>query len=169
MNSNQFKYYGVIGGDLQITAYIKIACRVVSKSNADEAELLLSELIAVESNNGNATDYSPNYGEGLTQFDKGTFKEVQSYYMNSKFDNMMNRIKLYCLTDIRSASYEDLRKSPMLSVLMARLLFFKLPNAIPTTKQGRWNLYKKYFNSSLGATTKEKYYIASNNSLVKAV
>ena len=167
MKSNKYNYYGVVGGELQIKASIKIACNVINPSNAKESELLLSELIAVESDNGNATDYSPDYGEGLTQFDRPTFESVKAYFLQSRFKDLLQKIKTYCLVDVANATYEDLRVSPMLSIVMARLLFYKLPHSIPADKYDRWLLYKKYFNSELGATTQDKYYLASNNAVFK--
>lgn len=169
MNTNKSKYYGVIGGELQIKAFIKIACIVINPSNAKESELLLSELIAVESDNGNAKDYSQNYGEGLTQFDRSTYESVKTYFLQSKFKDLLQKIKTYCLVDVANSTYQDLRVSPMLSIVMARLLFYKLPHSIPADKYDRWLLYKKYFNSELGATTKDKYYLASNKSVFKEV
>ena len=169
MNTNQFKFYGVVVGDIQIQGYIKIACNVINPSNAKDSELLLAELIAVESNNGNAVDFSPNYGEGLTQFDRSTFDYVKKHFSQTKYYDLMQKIKTYCLVDLQNSEYEDLRKSPMLSVVMARLRFYMLPNSIPDTKLGRWEMYKKYFNSELGATTKEKYYTASFNAVIQEV
>ena len=169
MNTNQFKFYGVAVGDIQIQAFIKIACYIINPTNAKESELLLSELIAVESNNGNAVDFSPNYGEGLTQFDRSTFDYVKTHFSQLKYTDLMGKIKTYCMVDLQNAKYEDLRKSPMLSIVMARLRFYMLPNSIPDTKLERWELYKKYFNSELGATTKEKYYTASFNAIIQEV
>lgn len=168
MKQNRFKYYGLIGGDLQIKAQIKMACLVINPNNAEESELLLAELIAVESNNGRTTDYSEEHGEGLTQFDFGTFEEIKKYFLQDKFNDLRDKIKTFCLVDIKTLQYHELRLSPMASIIMARLLFYKYPEPIPNTKEERWELYKKRFNSELGATTKDKYYIASNNAVFKA-
>ena len=167
MNLPEYKYYGLIGGTLQIQYCIHMTCTVISPNNADDAKLLLAETVAVESNNGNATDYSQNYGEGLTQFDKPTFLDIQDYYSNSKYSYLMDRIKLFLQVDVLGADYTDLRKSPMMSIVFARLLYLRSPGAIPTTKIGRWQYYKKYFNSVLGATTESKYLKASSNAVFK--
>lgn len=165
MTTNEFKYYGLLFGEPQIKAFITLACKVISPLTEKQASLLLAETIAVESDNGKAKDYSPNYGEGLTQFDKVTFEDVKNYYKAVKYDGLANKIRGYLMQDIRYAKYEDLRISPMLSIVFARLLYLRVSENIPTTKEGRWLYYKKWFNSSLGATTRAKYYIASSEAV----
>lgn len=165
MNTNQFKYYGLLFGEPQIKAYITLVCKVVSPTTEKNASLLLAETIAVESDNGNARDYSESYGEGLTQFDKGTFEYIKDYYSASKYEDLRAKIRMYLTIDLLSASYTDLRRSPLLSILFARLLYLKVPKNIPDDKYGRWEYYKKYFNSSLGATTEAKYYTASKKAV----
>ena len=165
MNTNQFKYYGLLFGEAQIKAYITLVCKVVSPATEKNASLLLAETIAVESDNGNARDYSEAYGEGLTQFDKGTFDYIKNYYSASKYEDLRAKIRMYLTIDLLSANYTDLRRSPLLSILFARLLYLKVPANIPNDKFGRWEYYKKYFNSSLGATTQSKYYTASQKAV----
>lgn len=157
MQTNEFKYYGLVGGKLQIQAFITMACTVISPSTVHEAKLLLAETVAVESNNGKATDHSDKYGEGLTQFDKPTFEYLKEYYSDNRHLKLIQKIKTYLQVDVLSAEYSDLRKSPMLSIVFARLLYLKVPEKIPASKVGRWSYYKKYFNSVLGATTEGKY------------
>lgn len=157
LNTKAFKDYGLIGGKLQIQAYIYMVCMVINQSNVNEASKLLAGTIAVETNNGETPDNSPTYGEGLTQFDRGTFDYIKGYFSNPKFDEMYNRIKLYLLTDIRNCNYEDLRKSPLLSIIYARLLYFTVNEPIPFDTQSQYTYYKKYYNSVLGATTLSKY------------
>lgn len=165
MTKDEFKYYGLLFGENQIKAFITLACKVISPGTEKEASLLLAETIAVESDNGKAKDYSTRYGEGLTQFDKGTFDYIQNYYKAVKFDGLYNKIKGLLGIDIRYCSYSDLRLSPMLSIVYARLLYLKVPHSIPDNKFGRWEYYKKYFNSSLGATTQAKYYAAAEKAV----
>ena len=169
MNTNQWLYYGLIAGELQIKAFILMVCNVVSPGTVENAKLLLAETIAVESNNGKAKDESFTYGEGLTQFDNPTFEYIKNYFLQDKFQELRSRIKTFLLIDLEKVQYTDLRKSPLLSILMARLLYYKVPEAIPGTDQGRWEYYKKWFNSSLGATTKEKYFSAMNRAVFQEV
>lgn len=167
MQSKEYKYYGLIAGELQIKSEIILVCKVISPNTVDEAKLLMAETIAVESHNGKATDYSPNYGEGLSQFDRGTFNYIKDYYSQSKYKDLRDRIKLYLNKDITIAKYEDLRKSPRLSAIFTRLLYYKVPYAIPTTLIGRWQYYKKWFNSVQGATTESKYMRAREYAVFK--
>lgn len=167
MNSNKFLYYGVIGGNLQIKAYIKMVCYVINKDNAKESELLLAETIAIETRNGDARDYSENYGEGLTQFDRGTFNTIKNRFSLSKNFGIVEKIKKYLFTDITKINYEDLRTNPLASIIYARLLYLTVPAPIPKTFDGRWEYYKKYFNSYLGASTYQKYVSASKIAVFK--
>lgn len=157
MNLPEYKYYGLIGGQLQIQFCIHMASTVISPGTAEEAKLLLAETVAVESLNGKAIDYSPNYGEGLTQFDRPTFEDVKLTFSNPKYDDLLSRIKTFLNVDVLRADYTDLRKSPMMSIVFARLLYLRSPGAIPKTKIGRWQYYKRFFNSVQGATTELKY------------
>lgn len=165
MQTNQFKYYGLLAGNTQISAYIKMVCYVISPTTQEQASKLLAETIAIESDNGNARDYSPIYGEGLTQFDKPTFEDVKRTFSAQKYAELRAKIQLYLFTDILSAEYEDLRKSPMLSIIYARLLYYRVNANIPLDFNGRWLYYKKWFNSYAGASTKEKYISASKRSV----
>lgn len=168
MQTNKFKYYGVIGGDLQIKAYIQMACYVINKNNANEAKLLIAETIAVESRNGNARDYSPIYGEGLTQFDRPTFEDIKSRFLAARHKDLYNKIKTYLFTDIAKIMYEDLSKDPMASIVFARLLYLSKPDPMPRSFEGRWLYYKKHFNSELGATEREDYIDAQRIALFKS-
>lgn len=167
MQGREFTEYGLIGGKLQIQAQIMMACKVISPGTASSASLLLAETIAVESRNGEAKDHSKSYGEGLTQFDKPTFVDVQEYFSRNKYADLRNKIKLFLGVDIVAAKYTDLRKSPMLSIVFARLLYYRVPHPIPATKVGRWQYYKIWFNSVKGATTESKYMNASKYSVFK--
>ncbi len=167
MNSTEYKNYGLIGGNVQIQAYIYMACKVISPTTVENAKLLLAETIAVESKNGQVADNSLTYGEGLTQFDKPTFIDVKKTFSDIKHVELLKRIKTFLNVDILTAEYEDLRKSPMLSIVMARLLYLRVPESIPDTDFGRWAYYKRWFNSSLGATTESKYMNAKKFSVYK--
>lgn len=156
-DTNEYKYYGLTGGDREIKEGIITACRIISPHTLSRAKILLADTVAVETYNGKAKDYSPKYGEGLTQFDKGTFLSIRDKYKNS---STQKRFLEELGIDIGTIEYEDLRKVPLFSIIYARLLYYSFSEPLPTTTEGRWKYYKKYFNSSLGATTREKYYNA---------
>lgn len=165
MSSNEFNYYGLIAGEMQLKSEILTVCKIIAPHNADDAALLLAETIAVESRNGKAKDYSPNYGEGLTQFDKIGFNEVKRFIKNKPV--LHQKILDHLGINVLGSNYNQLRKSPRLAIVFGRLLYLSKPNAIPTTLQGRWEYYKKYFNSTEGATTKSKYYAALKYAVFK--
>lgn len=165
MNTKQFKYYGLIGDDLQIKAYIYMACRVISPNNIDEASKLLAETVAIETLNGTVTDMSTTYGEGLTQFDRPTFEDIKKHFSAGRYSDLIQRIKFYLFVDVLNFNYEDLRRSPMASIVFARLLYYRIPAPIPLTKEGRYEYYKKYFNSYLGKSTRAQYMTASQRAV----
>lgn len=167
MQSKEFKYYGLLGGEIEIQAKILMACKVISPGTVDKAKLLLAETIAVESRNGKATDHSKAYGEGLTQFDRGTFNYVKDHFSQSRYNDLTNRIKTLLQVNVVNAKYEDLRKSPMLSIVYARLRYYMISDPIPNTLLGRWLYYKKWFNSVQGATTQVKYMNAREYAVFK--
>jgi hypothetical protein len=161
MNTNEFRYYGLIGGDLQIKAYIYMACKIISPDTIDEASKLLAETVAIETNNGKVKDFSSNYGEGLTQFDKATFENVKKLYSLPKHAYLMDRIKKYLFIDVINFEYSNLRKSPLASIVFARLLYYSFSSPLPKDFIGRWEYYKKNFNSYLGKSTYDQYLKAS--------
>ena len=167
MESKEFKQYGLIAGEPQIQAYILMTCSVISPATVDKAKYLLAETIAVESLNGKATDHSTAYGEGLTQFDKPTFEDVKQHFLKPRYKDLKDKINTLLNVDIQNIEYSDLRKSPMASIVFARLLYFRVPHPIPSTLLGRWQYYKKWFNSSLGATTESKYMRAQQYAVFK--
>ena len=167
MQSKEYKFYGLIAGETQIQASILMACTVISPGTVDKAKLLLAETIAVESLNGRATDHSKEYGEGLTQFDKPTFEDVKQHFNQTRYKELKNKINTFLNVDIGTIQYEDLRKSPMASIVFARLLYLRVPYPIPDTLIGRWQYYKKWFNSVLGATTESRYMKAQKLAVFK--
>lgn len=156
MNSNSFKYYGVppIGKDIFISSIITYVCFFLGNGSNDNADVLLRETIKSETQNAEAKDYSPEYGEGLGQFDKVAFHDTIKRTRTSTKE----RIYKYTLIDLDEAEYTDLRHNPLLSVIMIRLKYLLIPEAIPTTKRERYDYYKKYYNSLQGKATLAHFY-----------
>ena len=159
INSNSFKYYGVppVGKDTFIYAIVQYVCFIFGSGDNSNAINLLSETIKSETQNATAQDYSKEYGEGLGQFDKSSFQDVISRTSQKNKD----KIKKYFLIDLNSAKYEDLRKNPILSVILIRLKYWLVPYAIPSSIEDRYRYYKKYYNSIYGKAT-YSHYLASN-------
>ena len=159
MKSNSFKYYGVppIGKDIFISSLIGYVCLILGNGSNENADLLIAETIKSETQNAEAVDYSTDYGEGLGQFDKSTFVDVISRISIEKKQQVFK----YFLIDLDTVKYEDLRRSPLLSVVLIRLKYLLIPAAIPVDLKERYNYYKVHYNSIHGKATLAHYF-ASN-------
>lgn len=151
MNSNSFKHYGVppIGKDVFISTMVNYVCFVLGNGSNNNADLLLSETIKSETQNATAIDFSKDYGEGLGQFDRGTFNDV----INRISQKKVERIKMYFGVELSKLKYEDLRNSPLMSIVMIRLKYLLVPAPIPVDTRQRYEYYKKYYNSISGKAT----------------
>ena len=148
---DRFRDYGIVDGklgDLQIYGYIYIVCKALGNGKHDNADALIEETIRSECNFGYTKDRSKEYGEGLGQFDRIAFDDVK----NRVKENTKVRLKKMGI-DLDQARYEDLRKSPLLSIVFIRLKYLLVPSSIPLTREGRWQYYKKWYNSYAGAAT----------------
>jgi len=123
----------------------------------DNAKKLMLEVSAAETDMGNAIDKSWFTGIGLMQFDKIGFDDVLQRTSKNK-----KALILKCFgIDIDRVVHTDLRWSPLLSVIFARLKFMLVPGLIPNQQEDRARYWKKWYNSSLGAGTPEHYIKAS--------
>jgi hypothetical protein len=114
------------------------------------AALLLVETCAVEISYGNnflAGDV------GIMQFTTIAFNDVQTRTSQAR----KTLIKQKWNVDIEKIKLEDLRFSPLKSIIFARLFYLLVPYAIPNTIQGRAAYWKRYYNSVLGAGTEAGY------------
>lgn len=152
--SNQAKFYGVTGGNSEILSIIEEVTRLYSfGANQNNLSRFLFEICAVESDFGNARDYTTLSGEGLTQFDKATYNEMKQSAIASGY-------KPY---NIENTEYNALRKNPRLQIFMTRYFLYKrIPQAIPADIAGRAKQWKKYYNTHLGAGTESGYISKAN-------
>ncbi len=119
----------------------------------EPARRLLLETASAETLMGKAIDTSWNTGIGIMQFDEIGFDDVKQRTPQSKKDLVL---KAYGI-DIDRVNHTDLRWSPLLSVIFARLKYMLVPSKIPTNIQGRAAYWKRWYNSELGAGTIEHY------------
>jgi len=124
----------------------------------ENAKKLLLETAAAETGMGEAVDKSWWVGIGLMQFDKIGFDDVKQ-----RTSELYKEKVLACFgVDIDRVEHTDLRWSPLLSVIFARLKYRLVPSAIPSTLDGRAAYWKKWYNSELGAGTVEHYISAAH-------
>lgn len=152
--SNKTLYYGVTGGNNEILDIIyEVTNRYNFGANKNNLSKFLFEICAVESDFGDARDYTTLSGEGLTQFDRATYNELKQSAIASGY-------KPY---NIESTEYGALRKNPRLQIFMARYFLYKrIPQAIPADIAGRAKQWKKYYNTHLGAGTESGYISKAN-------
>jgi hypothetical protein len=119
------------------------------------AALLLAETCATESSYGNNIIGGD---VGIMQFTTVGFTDTQQrtsaarkQLIKSKWDIDIDNIKL-----------DDLRFSPLKSIIFARLFYLLRSGTIPNSIEGRAAYWKKYYNSSLGAGTVQHYIRAAN-------
>lgn len=152
--SNKSLYYGVTGGNNEILDIIaEVTNRYNFGANKNNLSKFLFEICAVESDFGDARDYTTLSGEGLTQFDKATYNEMKQSAIASGY-------KPY---NIENTEYNALRKNPRLQIFMTRYFLYKrIPQAIPADIAGRAKQWKKYYNTHLGAGTESGYISKAN-------
>lgn len=153
-DSNLYQCYGVKGGVKEILRIIdNVANEFSYGANKDNVRRFLFEIIATESDFGNAKDTTLSSGEGLTQFDKITFNELHTELKNKgvTFGNCQN------------VNYSNLRQNPAYSVLLCRYFIYRrIPSAIPNTIQERARQWKVYYNTRFGKGTESHYVNMSN-------
>jgi len=118
---------------------------VLTKNKFDQIETrtkLLLATCAVESDFGR---YNYQIGSNVA---RGVFQMEEKTY-NWVYDKYKDRYPLKDWNFIH-----DLEES----ILICSLLYKIYPESLPeNTPDGIWYYYKKYFNSDLGATTREKF------------
>lgn len=151
--TNQELYYGV-KDDTEILSIInEIANKYAYGANINNLKKMLFEIVATESDFGNAKDASRAYGEGLTQFDKTTYNELRNEILN-RGENPY---------DLKNVTYDKLRENPKVQIYMTRYFIYRrIPHAIPNTLESRANDWKIYYNTKYGKGTVEHYITMSN-------
>jgi len=137
----------------QLDENILDVCKTLGFGSNNNAHLMLSETAQQETRYGEALDYSWGVGVGIMQFDLGGFDDTKNRTSKENKDLIK---KVYDI-DIDKTSLDNLRYSPLLSTIYARLFYLLRPGAIPTTLEGRAQYWKTYYNSIKGKGTVEEY------------
>lgn len=142
--SKRFLMYGVfpILGDSQIKNDILRVCEVFGYGSNNNAHIFIAETIQIESDFGTAIDYSKEYGEGLSQFDKGSFKDTIN---RTSRKNKAKALKYFGF-DLDKIKYEHLRTNPLLCIVLTRLKYLLVTAPIPLDKTARYEYYKTHWN-----------------------
>lgn len=97
-------------------------------------------------------DNNHKSGFGGWQFDKAGFDHTIERSLKYR-DEIYNKFRV----DISVIKIEELRYNPFLSIILCRLFYKTKKGAIPSTREGRAEYWKKHYNTSAGAGTVEHY------------
>ena len=116
---------------------------------------LMKRIAIAESQEGRHPDTArPGYHGGVFQVDKGAFLETQKQSgLKQQREIVSRRIN----RDWNSVTWEELRTSPLLSGLAARLYLLRLKKRIPQDIAGQAEYWKDHYNGDDGAGTKQKF------------
>ncbi len=94
---------------------------------------------------------------GIMQMEPNTFNDIVDNYIMYR-PEIWDRVNEVTGTQ-GEPDCEEMVYNLALSVAMARIHYRRTPPAIPAWDdlEGMWKLYKKYYNSVLGAATKEEF------------
>ena len=118
-----------------------------------ESIALLVETAMQETQLGKYRDPTVGAGRGLTQFDEMPLADCIQRAKQSESDIAKNQFGI----DIYRIEHNDLDYAPLVAMIMTRLKYKRIPEAIPKTIEGRAEYWKKHYNSMLGKGTVEEY------------
>lgn len=133
--------------------------------NSKEAQQLLLITMAVESDMGKYIKQIGGPAYGVYQVEPETHVDIWRSYLNYR-DEIADKILAMLPDNARgntsmamSARNGCLITDMAYSTCIARLVYFRSPAAIPefNDKDGMWDMYKKVYNTHLGATTRETF------------
>lgn len=144
--------YGLINKQ-DAVCYAREVCAVLGGGLT--AIALLVETAAAETLLGDYKDPTPvSAGTGLTQVDLGTFEWLRDKYKNSRYASAL--LSAFGV-DLSRTAYQELRTSPLLAMIFCRFRYLAAPGAIPDTREGRAEYWKRYYNTSAGKGTLADY------------
>ncbi|MBA5234770.1 hypothetical protein H2Y56_22065 [Pectobacterium aroidearum] len=136
-------------------ACARAVCDVIGHGKNNKAVELLVETAAAETLLGDFKDPTPNgAGTGLTQVDFETFEWLRTKYMGTAISS---RLMSTFGFDLSKTVYQQLRFSPLVSMIFCRLRYHTVPTMIPDTRAGRAEYWKRHYNTSAGKGTPADY------------
>ena len=120
-------------------------------ANYNDLAKLLLETAIVETDGATAyMDVNRNYGRSIMQLDKIGYEEALRIRVLKKNKNYAKEIESGYMSD-------DLQYNIPFAMYLARFFYLGKPEKIPDSIEGRAKYWKKYYNTSYGAGTPEKY------------
>lgn len=151
--AGNYAMYGLVHPSLALV-YARAVCDAVNDLPSTNALSLLLETAAQETRLGTYRDPTPyGAGTGLCQFDRIGFDDVKERTSGA----WRTLIKVAFDIDIKAVEYRELEESPLLNFIFCRLKYRLVPEAIPSTVEGRAAYWKRYYNTVAGKGTVEEY------------
>lgn len=119
------------------------------------AEELLISTIAVESSSGTYLKQIHGPALGVYEMEPPTYKDTWAYVKKSKYyDALMENCNFK-----EEPTMLDMITNLKFATWVARMKYFRDPHPLPLANdiEGLWVYYKRTWNSSLGATTRERF------------
>lgn len=147
-------YYG-LANQKHLRDCVVTVCSVLGYGgNGNFAVDLMMETAAQETQCGQYRDPTPrSAGRGLFQIDPIAFNDICQRARPSDIAQVFNNFAI----DIKKIRHDALDFSPLLSAIFCRLFYKLIPEAIPSTVDGRAAYWKKYYNTVEGDGTVAKY------------
>ncbi len=137
-------HYGVVS-----VSALKATCKRVVDilGGGEDAVNLLIETCCAETLAGIYPDDTPErLGVGVTQIDQIALDDIHQEGEQRHFDLIAQHFGY----DIRATKLQYLAFNPELAVIVARLVYKRKPQPIPSTLCGRAQYWKEFFNTSAG-------------------
>jgi hypothetical protein len=147
-------YYGITRIS-QLFEMIEDVCEAMKSENEniEATKELMICTAAQETKLGTLMDKSDyRYGTGIMQIDPIGITDILRRgnkwieFCKRKYDIHFDKLQ-----------HRELETSALLCVIASRIRYKVVPQPIPNTTEGLWEYYKRYYNSYLGAATKEEY------------
>ena len=129
--------------------------------NTDSAVVLLLATAAVESSMGEYIMQVPSGpARGIYQIEVRSLDDLMVGFVNSR-----EKLKTALLSFVAKSPWPLSAQIPgnlYLATAVARLFYYRVKEPLPNAldKESIWGYYKKYWNSYLGATTREDFFSA---------
>jgi len=145
------KYYGLVKPEHAVdfvTAVVDVL------GGGENACSLMLETAMTETHLGALMDPTrKGAGTGLCQNDELPFYDTIRRTRAKHQEAVLEAFNI----EVMDIKWEELENSPLLSFIACRLVYKLVPESIPDTIEGRAAYWKKYYNTSAGKGTVEKY------------
>lgn len=147
-------YYGLVS-QKQLREYIVAVCSVLGYGGSGGYAVdMLIETAAQETHAGKYRDPTPEgAGRGLFQMDVIAFNDIRNRTGANDIRKVIDNFGI----DIRTVTHQCIDFSPLLAAIFCRLFYKLIPDAIPSSVEGRAAYWKRFYNTESGVGNAAKY------------